>query len=396
MRFVFINMPIEFYSPTSGGAIATIIAMTTKNLLAMGHEVKILSILDDNVPYSLGSLIELKVRRREAMGIVERKLRGLQNRLCQWDWPAYGEYLAQVRKSLRTADVKCQDCIISFNDLQLARYLPQYRNHWVWLQNECFSNTNRVRRTVRRLRGMLCCSEYIREWTISRYSVPDDSIYTLHSGVDREQFKPGEQSPTSTGLRCLFVGRLDPNKGVDLAIQAVAAVVKRGLPVCLSIVGGTWFYGNDSDGSHTYLRQLTELSLGQPVNFLGHRSREQLPEIYRSHDLAFVLSRSNEPFGLVTLEAMASGCAVIASNRGGLPEACGGAATLVDPDDLGSIVRALTSMAEQPTNLAEAKQAAIERCVQADWSAVAQNLVRIATFSRSKRPGNREGDDGGE
>jgi glycosyltransferase involved in cell wall biosynthesis len=377
MRILFINMPIEFYSPVSGGAISTIIAKPGEALIKLGHSVDVLSCCDGSGTYPIGQLHELPVRARESMGFAERKLRGLQNRIMKWDWPAYGEYLKQVRRSLRDASVQPDDCLISFNDLHLAQHLPDFSNQWVWLQNECYSDERSVSRTLGNLRGILCCSEYIRQFTLHRYTVPADRIHTLHSGVDLKQFFPVDRNTNLTGLRCLFVGRLDPNKGPDIAIQAVSELARKGLDVSLTVVGSTWFYGHESDKTHPYVKRLHDIARGSPVTFAGHRSREQLPYIYRAHDVVFVLSRSNEPFGLVTLEAMASGCAVISSNRGGLPEACGGAAALVDPDDVASVVGVLLKLSTHSEELAALKQASVSRAAITDWCTVAQKLLSL-------------------
>jgi glycosyltransferase involved in cell wall biosynthesis len=376
MRICFVNMPIEFYSPVSGGAIATIIAMTGRELVTMGHTVDVVTRCDETGAYPIGQLHEIRVRTRESMGYVARKLRGLQNRLMRWSWPAYGEYLEQVKYSMVSADIQHGDCVISFNDLHLARHLSDFRNQWVWLQNECFSDTKMVRQTLLNLRGVLCCSEYIRQWTIDRYDVPADRIHTIHSGVDLGQFFPCGNGRQRDGIRCIFVGRLDPNKGPDIAIQAVAELAQRGVNVSLTVVGSTWFYGHGSDKNHPYVQKLHSLARGAPVTFLGHRSREQLPDIYRDHDIAFVLSRANEPFGLVTLEAMASGCAVIASNRGGLPEACGSAAILVNPDDVKSIVDNLFKLAQNRESLNSAKQSSVTHAASQSWNSVAKKLIK--------------------
>jgi glycosyltransferase involved in cell wall biosynthesis len=89
------------------------------------------------------------------------------------------------------------------------------------------------------------------------------------------------------------------------------------------------------------------------------------------------LSRSNEPFGLVALEGMASGCAVIASNRGGLPEACGGAAWMVDVDNFDSIVEALRTLASIGPVLNEYKRRSVARAAKGTWNANVDVLEKV-------------------
>ena len=110
---------------------------------------------------------------------------------------------------------------------------------------------------------------------------------------------------------------------------------------------------------------------------LGHVTRERIGEVFRQHDVVCVLSRWNEPFGLVALEAMASGCAVVASDRGGLPEACGDGAILVDPDDPAAVRATLRRLVTDPAALAEAKTRAWRRARTASWETVADRFERL-------------------
>ncbi len=173
-------------------------------------------------------------------------------------------------------------------------------------------------------------------------------------------------------VRCIFAGRLDPNKGQDIAIQAVKTLQSEGLGIGLVIAGDVWFYLRPADHSNSYRRKI--LAMLADVDdgiFLGHVPHQKIAEVYREHHVAFVLSRSNEPFGLVALEAMASGCAVISSNRGGLPEAVGSGAILVDPDDSGTIVAELRRLCRERDYLRTMREKAVAHAQASDWARAA-------------------------
>jgi glycosyltransferase involved in cell wall biosynthesis len=117
------------------------------------------------------------------------------------------------------------------------------------------------------------------------------------------------------------------------------------------------------------------------VDWLGHVPRRFLPDVMRRHDVALVLSRSQEPFGLVVLESMASGLAVIASHRGGLGEACGGAAMVVEPEDLSAVAALLDRLSKDPAELNRWRARSLERTRTASWSDTAKVLCRAVGAS---------------
>lgn len=122
----------------------------------------------------------------------------------------------------------------------------------------------------------------------------------------------------------LFAGRLVSRKGVDVALRALSHLHKQGCQIPLSICG---------DGKErASLEELaSNLGLRDYVMFQGWTAPEELAELYGRSEVALIPSRK-EPFGIVALEAIASGCPVVASEVGGLPEAIGDCGILVDPD----------------------------------------------------------------
>ena len=114
----------------------------------------------------------------------------------------------------------------------------------------------------------------------------------------------------------IFVGRLVSDKGVDVLLDALHQLKARGLAPRLSIVGE----GPERPALETLTRRL---GLAEQVEMRGVLQGEALVAELNRHRLLIVPSRYNEPFGVVALEAIACGCAVIGSSGGGLPEAIG-------------------------------------------------------------------------
>jgi glycosyltransferase involved in cell wall biosynthesis len=113
------------------------------------------------------------------------------------------------------------------------------------------------------------------------------------------------------------------------------------------------------------------------ATYLGHVTRHDAPELLRQHDVVCVLSRSQDPYPLVTIEAMASGCAVVAANRGGLVEACDDAGLLVNPDDLSAVIAALRALATDPALLRSEKEKGVKRAAREPWSLCATKLEEV-------------------
>jgi glycosyltransferase involved in cell wall biosynthesis len=123
----------------------------------------------------------------------------------------------------------------------------------------------------------------------------------------------------------LFVGRLVSTKGVDVAIESVELLQKRGVERTLTICG-------DGPERHALENQVSEANLTDSVVFKGWTSPEDLARYYRRSEL-LLLPSVYESFGITALEAIASGCPVVATKTGGLPEAVGDCGILVAPDD---------------------------------------------------------------
>lgn len=144
-------------------------------------------------------------------------------------------------------------------------------------------------------------------------------ITVIPCGVDLDHFTPdGPADERRARYRVLSVGRLVPRKGVGTAIDAIAALVHRGVDVEFVIVGGGAEADDRTDPELERLRDIAERSgAGAYIDLRGRLPQSELPTLYRSADVV-VCTPWYEPFGIVPLEAMACGVPVVASSVGGL------------------------------------------------------------------------------
>ena len=183
------------------------------------------------------------------------------------------------------------------------------------------------------------------------YKAQQNKLVVIPPGVDVCHFYPipSDEAKGYIGLKpdfqmILFVGRIEPLKGVDTLIQAMACLEMKETrgPVHLAIIGG------DPSASRAQMtaemarlkRLCEDLGLDQSVVFLGKRDQDKLPYYYSAAEVV-VMPSHYESFGMVALEAMACGTPVIASEVGGL-------AYLVRDGETG-----FTIPAEEPDTLCE-------------------------------------------
>jgi D-inositol-3-phosphate glycosyltransferase len=160
------------------------------------------------------------------------------------------------------------------------------------------------------------------------YSADDRKLVTIPPGVDTSHFYPisPDEAKQFIGLKpedrmVLFVGRIEPLKGIDTLIQAMSCLRVADIhrPVHLAIIGGEPDAQPEAMSAEMARLQkmCDDLCMGGMVVFLGKRGQDTLPYYYSAAE-AVVMPSLYESFGMVALEAMACGTPVIASEVGGL------------------------------------------------------------------------------
>ena len=196
---------------------------------------------------------------------------------------------------------------------------------------------------LRHAERVVCVSRYMAS-VASAAGVPDSRLRVLPNPVALERFRD------TTGRRdidVLFVGRLSPEKGVDVLIRAVAGLSRR----FRVVVAG--------DGSERPRLEALAAALHAPIDFLGWQDASDLPSLIGRARLQVVPSRS-EPQGVVVLEALAAGTPVVGSRVGGIPEAIVDAENgwLVPPGDESELQAVLLRALSDPASLECMREAA--------------------------------------
>jgi len=221
------------------------------------------------------------------------------------------------------------------------------------------------------------------------YGADMDKVIIIPPGVDLERFHPIDKTEAKkrVGIPCgdkniMFAGRIEPLKGIDTLIQAMALIKQRYPSVientCVAIIGGDpWADNPDAEMSRLQaMRQV--LGIHDIVLFLGAKDQDVLPNYYAAAELV-VMPSHYESFGMVALEAMAMGRPVIASEVGGLAFLIrdginGYHVPTRDPEALAERIYELLSNNQCREEMGRAARQNAERF---NWSIIAEHMVMV-------------------
>jgi len=228
-----------------------------------------------------------------------------------------------------------------------------------------------LRPSYRRLDRILAVSEAARACVLRHFPGPVD---VLPNGVNLERFRPGlkrlERFDDGTP-NILFVGRHDPRKGLPELMAACAALARDSVPFRLIVVG---------DGRlRRRIERMTGGVLEGRVHFEGRVSNENLPRYYASADVFCSPARGGESFGIVLLEAMAAGVAIVASDLPGYRTVLtpGAQGLAVPPRNPGELRRALQTVLGRPDLRREMGACGIETSRPYAWPLIVEKLEGI-------------------
>jgi phosphatidylinositol alpha-1,6-mannosyltransferase len=214
----------------------------------------------------------------------------------------------------------------------------------------------------------------------------DERVRRVPLGTDPAFFRPGAATDAvrlryglDDGRWLLSVARLDPERGIDTVLRALALLAGAERDVRYAVVGA-------GDGRRDLEALIDQLGLDGRVKLLGGVPDADLPALYDLADVYVGVSRktalSVDGFGLTLAEAASCGTPVVAARSGGIPEAVqdGTTGILVDaerPDEVAGAVRKLLRDGALARRMGAAGRRAIEE--HYNWDRVAQDLAKIAT-----------------
>jgi glycogen(starch) synthase len=319
------------YPPIVEGGLARHVRKLSEQLVAQGTEVHVLT------------------RGGGRLGAEEDRHGVVVHRVREPDFPrndldAFISWVEHMNDDMRAAGdaladrlnfdlVHSHDWLVAGAARGLARRLrvpwlvtvhaTEFGRHQGWVDKHPQSHIHAVeRRMVRDADRVITCSHYMRRHVADVFEIPAGRITAIPNGIDPTDLQPVSDLPRLRARYAapderliLLVGRLVYEKGFHLALDALG-----GRDGVLERLGNVRFLIAGSGTAEAELKaQAKRLGLMAHGSFVGWTGDDELHSLYRIADLCVVPS-IYEPFGLVALEAMASGCPCIVADTGGLRE----------------------------------------------------------------------------
>ena len=172
-----------------------------------------------------------------------------------------------------------------------------------------------------------------------------ENTAVLYNGADESCFYPPLFTKETLPVTILFVGRLIEEKGVHVLVEAMRLLQQQGFSAVARIVGSVGF---GDDRSSAYLERL-RATAPTNVKFIHYTAGKALADEFRGAAIFCCPSLWDEPFGMVNVEAMASGLPVVATDAGGIPEIFAeGGGLLVQRDSIEALATALQRLILEP------------------------------------------------
>jgi glycogen(starch) synthase len=265
-------------------------------------------------------------------------------------------------------------------------HATEHGRHQGWVKKHPQKHIHGVeRRMVRDADGVIACSHYMRGHVAEVFGIDEGRITVVPNGVDPEDLQPVANLPRLRARYAapdeklvLLVGRLVYEKGFHLALDALANP-QAGVRPLVERLGARFLVAGSGTAERELKAQARKLGLLEHGEFLGWIDDAMLHSLYAMSDLCVVPSLY-EPFGLVALEAMASGCPCIVADTGGLREVVPGGGRVglrFRARDSGALAERvemlLTDDALRERLVAEAS----EHILSFDWADVARRTADV-------------------
>jgi len=364
---VHIPTPGDHYSPATGSALMTIIYELAREHERHGGQTRIVVGRGTRHDYPVGVPVEV-----DFPPLLSRRRKGVDAALGRLGLPRrFGPALYEP--ALRAVERDFDGALFVHNNpapIQMLRRHNPGARLCLYLNNVVFRAYSRreVRRILDAVDVAVCVSEFIANDVQSRAGGARDKLAVVHNGVDTARFRPSPGARSAGEPVVLFLGRVVPEKGPDLLLRAACRLAGRTQPFRVRIVGSSGFSASEPLSDYELeLRRIAE-PLGDLVEFRPFTDRAGILGEYAAASVFCVPSNWDDPCPLTLLEGLSCGLPVIASHRGGIPEAASDAALYFHPPDVDELAQGLAQLVDDERARAALTARARARAEELSWS----------------------------
>lgn len=260
-----------------------------------------------------------------------------------------------------------KNSVVTLHDLGFKHYPELYSSTDLNYHNWAMGHS------VKNVKHIIAISEFTKKDIMKYFTIDPTKISVIYEGYDQDVFKPLKNRNNSEKPYILFIGRLEEKKNIVGMIKSYEILRKENKIRHQFILAGSPGFGYEKIQS-----QISSLDdeIKKDILLPGYVSQEKYVQLLKSADILFFCSFF-EGFGLPPLEAMACGVPVVASNRTSIPEICGKAALLVDPEKPFEMAVALSKIIND-TGLRKALiSKGIARATLFSWEKCAKETLEV-------------------
>src|SRR5262245_42780701 len=387
------------YPPVVVGGLGRHVYELATALAAAGHEVVVLSRRPSGTdPSTHPSTDEISEGVRVVAAAQDPHEFDFGTDMMAWTL-AMGHSMIRAGLALNTTErwrpdvVHAHDWLVAHPAVALAEFFDvplvstihatEAGRHTGWVSGSISRQVHAVESwLVRESDSLIACSASMSDEITELFGPGLAEIRVIRNGIDAARWPFAKRAPRSGPARLTYLGRLEYEKGIHDAIAALARIRRTHPGTTLTIAGtgtqGRWLV--EQARKHKVLKAIT---------FVGHLHHEELVQLLHTADAA-VLPSHYEPFGIVALEAAATGIPLVTSNVGGLGEAVinGQTGMSFAPRDVAGLATAVRAVLDDPDAAQQRSIAARERLTSDfDWHTVASETAQV--YLAAKR-GERE------
>ena len=345
---VLVSSPRGHFSPINSGAIATWLHEIARAAQSAGFSPLVVARRAPYPPYEDVEARFVDYPHEPEAGLGLKTARAFR-KIGGWPHVGQATYARRVAHLLQNESLLDTPIVVN-NDPELAVWLkekfPKAKIHHHFHNLMTMEPKWKTRFDAARL-PLSAVSEFNSAWVSQTYNRPRSEVATVYNGVDSAAFCP-PASPPDGPIVVNFCGRTGIEKGADLLLDAALILAKTSPKphFALQIVGANNWTGFQLDDYQKQLiARVDELEkLGIQVRQTGHVNRAEVPAQFQRAHIHVVPSRWDEPFGLTTVEGMATGLATIASDTGGSPEIIADAGWLFERNNAADLAQKIAPL----------------------------------------------------